>query len=50
MKRLVVKFKDSFVNVPAERLEGREGMVFAFDDKGLVGAFWLGALDAIYLS
>jgi hypothetical protein len=50
MKRLVVKFKDSFVNIPVERIEDREGMIFAYDDKGLVGAFWLGALDAIYLS
>ena len=50
MKRLVVRWKDQFANIPAERIEERDGMIYAYDEKGLVGVFDLGTIDLIYLS
>ena len=50
MKRLVVRWNDQFVNINAARIEERDGMVYAFDNAGLVGVFDLGAVDMIYLS
>jgi hypothetical protein len=50
MKRLIVRWGDQFANIPAERIEEREGIIFAYDDKGLIGAFCLGIVDIIYLS
>ena len=50
MSKCVVRFKDDYVNIPADRIEEHNGMVFVFDGEMLVGVFDLGAVDMVYLS
>lgn len=50
MKRVVVRWKDQYANIAAERIEEKDGMIFAYNDKGLGGVFDLGVIDLIYLS
>lgn len=50
MTRCIVKFRDGYANIVADSMEEREGIVYVRHASELVGAFDLGALDAIYLS
>lgn len=48
--KCVVRFKDNFVNIPADRLTEAEGMVYVYRGNELVGVFDLGFIDSIYIS
>ena len=48
--KLVVRYKDNFVNIAATSMQEREGIVFAYNGDCLVGAFDLGYVDMIWLS
>ena len=61
--RLVVKFRDGYTNIEADRLEREDDVVYAYrmvavpvseslfvEDKILVGVFDLGTIDYLYLS
>lgn len=50
MKKLVVRTKEWYCNIPADYLEENEGMVRAYLNGNLVGVFDLGVIDVIYLS
>lgn len=54
MKKLIVKYheneKDCFVNITAERITERDGIIFAYSGERLVGVFDMGFINAAYLS
>lgn len=50
MKRCVVDMRDGFVNIPADRLEREEDVIFVFNGESLMGMFSLGSLEHIYIS
>ena len=50
MKRLIAYFKGQFVNLPADRIEEREGFIYAYSGNELIGTFDMGYIDAVYLS
>lgn len=49
MKKCVVKFKNGYICINADRLEREEGLIFAFDGEKLVGVFDLGFIDTVHL-
>lgn len=50
MKRCVVNLRCGFVNIPADRMEREEDVIFVYNGDELMGMFSLGSLDHIYLS
>lgn len=50
--KLIVYFNnsESFVNIPADRIERNEEFVCAYRGQALVGMFDIGVISAIYLS
>lgn len=53
MKRCIVGFvgiRDSYVNMPADRLIREDSFVYAYNGEDLVGAFDLGTINYIYLT
>ena len=51
MKRFIVNyFGEKHRNIPADRIEERDGFVFAFNENSLVGIFDLSVTDTCYLS
>lgn len=51
MTRFIVNyFGEKHCNIPADRIEERDGFVFAFNENSLVGIFDLSVTDTCYLS
>lgn len=51
MTRFIVNYsKEKHCNIPADRMEEREGFVFAYNENSLVGIFDLSVTDTCYLS
>ena len=51
MTRFIVNyFGEKHCNIPADRIEERNGFVFAFNENSLVGIFDLSVTDTCYLS
>lgn len=50
MKKLVANFKNAFVNIPADRLEREDAVIFAYNGDQLVGMFDIGVLLSIWIS
>jgi len=50
MKHLVVRWRDGHTNLPITRIEHIGDVVYAYQDKELVGFFDLGSVDALYVS
>ena len=49
--KVVVKYsKTEYVNIPADRMEEKDGMVFVYCGEKLKGVFDLSSIDMIYLS
>lgn len=50
MKRCVANFKDGFLNVPADRLEREDAIIFVYNADKLVAMFGIGMLDSIWIT
>ena len=51
MTRFIVNYlKEKHCNIPADRIEERDGFVYAFHENSLVGVFDLSVTDTCYLS
>ncbi len=50
MKRCIVEKDKGYVNIPADRLEREDDVVFVYDGDKLTGMFSLGSITCIYLS
>lgn len=50
MTRCVAKFKDGYQNIPADRLEREDAIIFAYNGDRLVAMFDIGCLESIWLS
>lgn len=52
MGRLIASLNSGqlFVNVPGDRLEEKEGIIYAFSDDKLIGTFDIGFTDCIYIT
>ena len=51
--RLVVKYhydKPEFVNIPADRIEEKNGLILAYKDEKLIAVVYASAVDMAYLS
>lgn len=48
--KVIVLYEKGFINIPANRIEERDGIVFAYKDTDFVGAFDLGTVNIVYLS
>ena len=51
--RLVVKYhytEPEFVNIPADRMEQKDGLILAYKDEKLVAVVYASAVDMAYLS
>lgn len=50
MKRCVANFKNGFLNVPADRLEREDAIIFVYNGEKLVAMFDIGMLDSIWIT
>lgn len=50
MKKCVANFKGGFLNIPADRMEREDSLIFVYKDGNLVAMFDIGMLDSIWLS
>ena len=52
MKRLIVLFgkESKYINMPADRIEEREGFIYAYCGSELIGVFDIGSIDMIYVT
>lgn len=50
MKRLIVKSISEMVNIPVDRIERSNTVVYAYNGDDLVGAFSVEAIDYLYIS
>lgn len=50
MTRCVVRFREGYANLRADGMEEHEGIMYVKSGSALIGAFDLGAIDAIYLT
>lgn len=50
MKKCVANFKNGFLNVPADRLEREDAIIFVYNGEKLVAMFDIGILLSIWLS
>lgn len=52
MGRLIASLNSGqlFVNIPGDRMENSEGIIYAFSGANLIGAFDMGFVDCIYIT
>lgn len=50
MKKCVANVKGGFVNIPADRLEREDSIIFVYNGEELVAMFDIGGLDNIWIS
>lgn len=50
MKKCVATFKNGFLNVPADRLEREDAIIFVYNGEKLVAMFDIGMLDSIWIT
>ena len=50
MRKCVANFKGGFLNIPADRMEREDSIIFVYKDGNLVAMFDIGMLDSIWLS
>lgn len=50
MKRLFVKWRDGYCNIPVTTITKEESIIYAFRDAVFVGMFDLGAVELLYVS
>lgn len=50
MKRLIVKWRDGYCNLPVSQITREDAVVYAFRDAEFVGMFDLGAVELLYVS
>lgn len=50
MKRLFVKWRDGYCNIPVTTIAKEESIIYAFRDAEFVGMFDLGAVELLYVS
>ena len=48
MKRLIVKQGDWYANIPVDKIERDDNLIFAYKDKAFCGMFDLGSVDMLY--
>lgn len=49
MKRLIVKWRDGYCNLPVSHIARKDAVVYAFRDAEFVGMFDLGAIEILYV-
>ena len=50
MKRCIANFKGGYINLPANRLEREESLIFVYNGTELVAMLDIGILDSIWIS
>ena len=50
MKRLIVRWRDGYCNLPVTHIKREDAIVEAFRGEEFVGFFDLGAIDVLYIS
>lgn len=50
MKRCIANFKGGYINLPADRMEREESLIFVYNGTELVAMLDIGILDSIWIS
>lgn len=50
MKRCIANFKGGYINLPADRLEREESLIFVYNGDQLIAMVDIGMLDSIWIS
>ena len=50
MKRCIANFKGGYINLPADRMEREESIIFVYNGSELVAVLDIGILDSIWIS